>query len=189
MRPKTFHFARHGITAQRDDVETTTNVDQPKARPPPSLQQQQTKTSLQQQQTKTLPSKQPTQPHPPSQNQQLPAKAISVHSKKLYFVATRFQSGFERTLVGKTLEQIRYVVKYFKAISGYLKYSKECSWIFIHMKHFFLLNQRFCQFLNVRTNNLHLNISRPVLFYTMDTELSYDMPIKELQFAGYQIFR
>ncbi len=48
----------------------------------------------------------------------------------------RFQSGFERNLVGQTLDFVR-----------------------------------------------------PVLLYTMDTELTYDKPIKELQFGGYQIFR
>jgi hypothetical protein len=29
----------------------------------------------------------------------------------------------------------------------------------------------------------------PLLLYTMDTKLTHDLPIKELQFAGYQIFR
>ena len=65
-----------------------------------------------------------------------PPKKISVHPKKLQYIATKFQNGFERQVVAKTLEMVR-----------------------------------------------------PVLLYTMDTDLIYDMPIKELQFGGYQIFR
>ena len=34
-----------------------------------------------------------------------------------------------------------------------------------------------------------LEVARPVLLYTMDTKLTFDRPIKEFQFSGYQIFR
>ena len=84
----------------------------------------------QQPQQQQLPNKS-LQPQP-----QQPLKTIPIHPKKLHFVATKLMAGFERQLVGKTLE-----------------------------------------------------VARPVLLYTMDTKLTFDRPIKEFQFSGYQIFR
>jgi hypothetical protein len=123
VKPSTIEFPDHGIVVQRDDAE-------PSKQTRPQQEQQPVQKQRDKQQGK------PHQPQPGKQPDKQPSKTIPIHPNKLHYVATKLISGFERQLVGKTLEMIR-----------------------------------------------------PVLLYTMDTRLTFDRPIKEFQFAGYQIFR
>ena len=136
IKPKQFYFPKHGLMVLRDDVDTAPKNDdlsktaaaakttyRNKIEPEPKNDDL-SKTAEAAQTTTNKPAKNP------------PPKKISVHPKKLQYIATKFQNGFERQVVSKTLEMVR-----------------------------------------------------PVLLYTMDTDLIYDVPIKELQFGGYQIFR
>lgn len=117
VKSKTIEFPKHGIVVPKKDLQVEEHRQPPKQQKPAKPQQK-----------------------PPKQDakvakQQIP-KTLPVHPKKLYFISTKFINGFDRQLVGKTLEMVR-----------------------------------------------------PVLLYTLDTELTFDRPIKEFQFAGYQIFR